>query len=131
MAEMPGGPFCAGNGIVWRAGPEHQAATATGEDTGTRMVKATMEEVLGEANLEKAKCRVRSNKGAPGVDGMTVDALGGFLESDRWRHIARELLAGRYRPQAVLGVEIPKPQGGTRQLGIPTVTDRLIQQAIL
>jgi RNA-directed DNA polymerase len=90
-----------------------------------------MEEVLRAENVEKALRRVRANKGAPGVDGMTVDELGEFLSSKGWQQIERALLEGQYKPQAVLGVEIPKPNGGKRQLGIPTVVDRLIQQAIL
>jgi RNA-directed DNA polymerase len=90
-----------------------------------------MEEVLRAENVEKARRRVKANKGAPGVDGMTVDELGEFLSSKGWQQIERALLEGQYKPQAVLGVEIPKPNGGKRQLGIPTVVDRLIQQAIL
>ncbi len=90
-----------------------------------------MEEVLRAENVEKAMRRVRTNKGAPGVDGMTVEELGECLLGKDWRQTERALLEGRYKPQAVLGVEIPKPNGGKRQLGIPTVMDRLIQQAIL
>jgi RNA-directed DNA polymerase len=90
-----------------------------------------MEEVLRAENVEKAVRRVKANKGAPGVDGMTVDELGEFLSGKGWLQIEGALLEGRYKPQAVLGVEIPKPNGGKRQLGIPTVVDRLIQQAIL
>lgn len=134
MAEMPEGPFDAGDGIAGRAGHKHQATAAGDEDTGTRtdvVTQVTMEEVLEAENIEKALRRVRSNKGSPGVDGMTVDELGRFLESDDWRQVEKALMEGRYRPQPVLGVEIPKPNGGKRQLGIPTVVDRLIQQAIL
>ena len=73
--------------------------------------------------------RVKSNKGAPGIDGMEVDELQPFLH-DGWAFIKADLLDGSYRPQAVRRVSIPKPNGGTRLLGIPTVLDRLIQQAI-
>lgn len=134
MAEMPERPFCAGSGTAGRVGHEHQATAAGGENTGARkdvVARVTMEEVLRAENVEKARRRVKANKGAPGVDGMTVDELGEFLSSKGWQQIERALLEGQYKPQAVLGVEIPKPNGGKRQLGIPTVVDRLIQQAIL
>lgn len=134
MAEMPERPFHAGEGIAGRVGHAHQTTAAGGEDTGTRkdvVAPVTMEEVLRDWNVEKARRQVKGNRGAPGVDGMTVDDLGEFLESKAWERTQRALLEGKYRPQAVLGVEIPKPGGGKRQLGIPTVIDRLIQQAIL
>ncbi len=134
MAEMPDRPFCAGGGTAWRAGHEHQASAAGDENTGARkdaVIPVTMEEVLRAENVDKAMRRVKTNKGAPGVDGMTVDELGEFLTGGGWSQIERALLEGRYKPQAVLGVEIPKASGGMRQLGIPTVVDRLIQQAIL
>jgi len=76
-----------------------------------------------------AYSRVMRNKGAPGVDSMPVTALKGYLQEE-WPRIREELLAGKYRPQPVRKVEIPKPGGGTRMLGIPTVLDRLIQQAV-
>ena len=134
MAEMPEGPDHAGEGVAGRAGHTHQTDAAGGENTGTRkdvVAPVTMEEVLRDRNVEKARRQVRSNRGAPGVDGMTVDELREFLDSETWEQIRKALLEGTYRPQAVLGVEIPKPNGGKRQLGIPTVIDRLIQQAIL
>jgi RNA-directed DNA polymerase len=89
-----------------------------------------MEAVVERENMKAALRRVRSNKGASGVDGMTVDGLIPFLR-EQWPRIKEELLEGRYRPQPVRGVEIPKPGGkGVRQLGIPTALDRLIQQAL-
>lgn len=88
-----------------------------------------MEAVVGRENMLAAFKRVRANKGAPGVDGMSVDGLWDYCRR-RWPRIKEELLEGRYQPQPVLGVEIPKPGGGVRQLGIPTVMDRLIQQAL-
>jgi RNA-directed DNA polymerase len=80
--------------------------------------------------MRRALKRVRANKGSPGVDGMTVQQLPEFLKT-HWPRIRQELREGSYQPQPVRRVEIPKPDGGKRQLGIPTVLDRLIQQAIL
>ncbi len=134
MAEKPERPFCAGVGNAGRVGNERQTTAAGDENTGTRkdmVVQVTMEEVLRDVNVEKALRRVKANRGVPGVDGMTVDDLGAYLSSPAWQQNKRALLEGQYTPQAVLGVEIPKPNGGKRQLGIPTVVDRLIQQAIL
>jgi group II intron reverse transcriptase/maturase len=88
-----------------------------------------MEKVVSRDNMMAAYSRVVSNKGAPGVDGMPVAALKGYLQEE-WPRLKEELLAGRYTPQPVRKVEIPKPGGGTRMLGIPTVLDRLIQQAM-
>lgn len=88
-----------------------------------------MKIVCSRDNLNRAYKRVKSNKGAAGVDGMTIDELGPYIKMHK-DEIVLSLLEGRYQPQAVKGVEIPKPKGGTRQLGIPTVLDRLVQQAI-
>ena len=88
-----------------------------------------MEAAVEGSNMRKAYGRVVANKGAAGVDGMSVADLGAYLR-DRWPRVKEDLLAGRYEPMAVLGVEIPKPSGGMRQLGIPTALDRLIQQAL-
>ena len=89
-----------------------------------------MEQVVAADNMRRALKRVRANKGSPGVDGMTVQQLPEFLK-DAWPRIRQALREGTYQPQPVRRVEIPKPDGGQRQLGIPTVVDRLIQQAIL
>jgi group II intron reverse transcriptase/maturase len=89
-----------------------------------------MEAVVAAANMRAALRRVRSNKGSPGVDGMTVGALEAHLR-DAWPKLREELLAGTYRPSPIRRVEIPKPDGGVRELGIPTVVDRLIQQSLL
>ena len=90
-----------------------------------------MEKVLHRENLRRALRRVITNKGAPGIDGMTVEFLTPYLK-ESWPRIREELTSGRYVPQPVRRVEIPKPEGkGTRTLGIPTVLDRFIQQAIL
>lgn len=88
-----------------------------------------MERVLARDNMFRALERVKDNKGAPGVDGVTVDQLEQYCR-DHWLRIKGELLAGTYKPQPVRRVEIPKPDGGVRNLGIPTVIDRLIQQAL-
>ena len=84
-----------------------------------------MERVLAPANLKCAYQRVVSNKGAPGADGMTVSDLAGYVKQ-YWPTLKTRLLAGEYHPQGVRAVEIPKPKGGTRQLGIPNVLDRLL-----
>lgn len=90
-----------------------------------------MEQVTEPANLNRAYARVMANKGAPGVDGMTVRQLGGWVRQHKQELIA-SLLDGSHQPQPVRGVQIPKPGGkGMRQLGIPTVVDRLVQQAML
>jgi RNA-directed DNA polymerase len=89
-----------------------------------------MEEVCERANLKDALRRVQANKGSPGVDGMTVDDLTGYLKQ-HWPTSREQLLNGTYEPQPVRRVEIPKPDGGVRKLGIPTVLDRFIQQAVL
>src|SRR5208337_755126 len=89
-----------------------------------------MEEVVERENLKEALRRVKANKGSPGVDGMTVHALPDHLK-EHWPAIREQLLSGTYEPQPVRRVEIPKPDGGVRKLGIPTVLDRLIQQAVM
>jgi RNA-directed DNA polymerase len=88
-----------------------------------------MEIICEWENIRRALQRVRSNKGAPGVDGMTVDQLPSYLRK-RWPQIKEDLLNGTYKPMLVRRKEIPKPQGGVRFLGIPTAMDRLIQQAV-
>ncbi len=88
-----------------------------------------MEEVLRRENLLAAHARVVANSGAPGVDGMTVHELMAYCR-EHWPRIRKELLSGTYQPRPVRKVEIPKPGGGVRMLGIPTVLDRMIQQAL-
>jgi RNA-directed DNA polymerase len=90
----------------------------------------TLEAVLERSNLLDAVRRVIRNAGSPGIDGMTVKALPGYLR-EAWPELKCSLLAGTYRPQPVRRVEIPKGSGGVRKLGIPTVLDRFIQQALL
>ena len=115
-SAAPGGT----EAIAARTGPEGPAAAC-----GPRM-----ETVVERDNLRKALRQVQRNKGAPGVDGMTVDDLAAFLK-DNWPEIRDRLLDGTYRPQPVRRVEIAKASGGSRPLGIPTVLDRFIQQAVL
>ena len=89
-----------------------------------------MEEVCERENCRQALARVKANKGSPGMDGMTVQQLPEFLKQ-HWPVIREQLLSGTYVPQPVRRVEIPKPDGGVRKLGIPTVLDRFIQQAAM
>jgi len=89
-----------------------------------------MEEVLERQHLMRALKRVRKNKGSAGIDGMTVDELPDWLR-EHWPRVREEILAGTYQPAPVRWATIPKPDGGERELGIPTVLDRLIQQALL
>jgi RNA-directed DNA polymerase len=89
-----------------------------------------MEEVCGRENCKQALQRVKANKGSAGVDGMTVQQLPECLKQ-HWPAIREQLLSGTYKPQPVRRVEIPKPDGGVRKLGIPTVLDRFIQQAMM
>jgi len=89
-----------------------------------------MEEVCERENLRRAWQRVRRNKGSPGVDGMTIDDARDHLR-EHWPDIRSQLIAGTYQPLPVKRVEIPKPDGGIRMLGVPCVVDRLIQQALL
>jgi RNA-directed DNA polymerase len=100
-------------------GPESPAST-----------NRLMEEVCERENLKEALRRVKANKGSPGVDGMTVGGITDYLKQ-HWPAIREQLLSGTYAPQPVRRVEIPKPDGGVRKLGIPSVLDRFIQQAVM
>lgn len=102
-------------------------ATRGNERSGTGCL---MEEVVEKANLKAALKRVRQNKGGPGIDAMTVGELTEYLKRE-WERIRGELLSGKYQPQPVRRKTIPKAGGGERELGIPTVLDRFIQQALL
>jgi RNA-directed DNA polymerase len=105
------------------------AVGASGRRTPVREERR-MERVVERGNLLAALRRVKRNGGSPGSDGRTVEELPGYLR-EHWPQIREALLAGTYRPQPVKRVEIPKPGGGVRQLGVPTVVDRFIQQALL
>jgi len=115
--------------------PRGQASGASSTTAGSSPSRPEaderlMEMIVSRENMMAALRRVVANKGAPGIDAMTVTHLKPYLTA-HWSRIREELLAGRYRPAPVRGVEIPKPGGkGMRQLGIPTVLDRLIQQAM-
>jgi RNA-directed DNA polymerase len=98
-------------------------------DGGSHRVSATMEALVSAENMRKAYQRVVSNKGSAGIDGMQVEDLKDYLQA-KWEEIKKMLLDSKYYPQAVKSVKIPKPGGGERELGIPTVLDRLIQQAL-
>ena len=99
-------------------------------DTGCSGASDLMERVLSRPNLQAALKRVRQNKGSPGIDGMSVEELPDYLR-EHWPVLRDQLLAGRYQPQAVKRQLIPKSGGGMRELGIPSVLDRFIQQALL
>jgi len=107
---------------------ERQAFTAT--DQARALTKHLMEEVIDRDNLNRAYRQVKANRGAPGADGMTIAAAADWIAEHKEELIA-SVLDGSYQPGPVRGVQIPKPGGGMRQLGIPTVIDRLVQQAIL
>ena len=121
---------------------EHRGEAPKGLDGGTESHTAKrgtespaigeqlMEEVCGRENCKQALARVKANKGSPGVDGITVHELPEYLKQ-HWPAIRERLLSGTYVPQPVKRVEIPKPDGGVRKLGIPTVLDRFIQQAVM
>jgi RNA-directed DNA polymerase len=115
-------PAAAGEGTV--------PCTATDGAESLVVSGGAMEAVVARDNVRQALAQVRRNKGAPGVDRQSVDDLVLHLK-DHWPEIKTQLLAGAYRPSPVRRVEIPKPTGGTRSLGIPTVLDRFIQQAVL
>jgi len=107
-----------------------EEARPAGHDTGCLGASDLLERVLSRPNLQAALKRVRQNKGSPGIDGMSVEDLPDYLR-ENWVVLREQLLAGSYQPRAVRRHEIPKSGGGVRELGIPTVLDRFIQQALL
>ena len=122
-------------GRVAVAGGEAVRATISDEACGPRHEignagSALLLAALTRENLQQAFKRVRANKGAAGVDGLEINETAQYLVT-AWPAIREQLLLGTYRPSPVRRVTIPKPDGGERELGIPTVTDRLIQQALL
>ncbi len=122
------------SGEAAKAAVRVEASTAGGGNgrlgTHEEQRHGLMELAVERQNCLAALRRVRSNKGSPGIDGMTVEELASYLKGN-WLRIREDLLAGRYRPQPVRRVTIPKPGGGERMLGIPTVLDRFIQQILL
>jgi RNA-directed DNA polymerase len=117
-----------GEGGTGTAGNE-EPQTFTALNRERALASDLMEQICERYNLNRAYKRVKGNKGAAGIDGMTVDELYPWLQEHK-DELVESLLDGRYEPQPVLGVEVPKAGGGMRQLGIPTVVDRLVQQAI-
>jgi RNA-directed DNA polymerase len=113
-----------------RSGVSEVSQASTAQEQQRALTRHLMEAVASSSNLNQAYKRVKANKGAAGVDGMSVSELLPWIKLHRERLIA-SLLDGSYQPKTVRGVEIPKAGGGVRQLGIPTVVDRLVQQAIL
>ena len=109
---------------------EVRQTSAAGKEEASSETTMLMKQVVERENLKRALRRVLANKGAPGIDGMTVEELTPHLKV-HWPRLRGELLEGRYVPKSVRAVDIPKPGGGTRRLGVPTVLDRFIQQAVL
>src|SRR5215472_5511329 len=112
------------------AGEETESSVATNGPQSPARTDRLMEEVCERENLKEALRQVKAKKGSAGVDGMSVLALSDYLRR-HWLTIREQLLNGTYEPQPGRRVEIPKPEGGVRRLGIPTVLDRLIQQAVM
>jgi len=112
------------------AGQGTESFAAKRRTESPAITERLMEEVCERENCKQALRRVKANKGSPGVDGMTVDQLPGYLKQ-HWSTIREQLRNGTYKPQPVKRVDIPKPDGGMRKLGIPTVLDRFIQQAVM
>ena len=109
--------------------PQDELAPGLSGQPESIQPQALLAQVLDRANLQRALKQVRQNQGAPGIDGMSVDELPEYLRH-HWPEIRAQLVAGSYRPKPVKRVEIPNPDGKTRPLGIPTVLDRFIQQAV-
>ena len=105
------------------------AQSVGGQEVGEQDGAGLLERILSRDNLNRAYKRVRANKGAPGIDGMTIEEALPWLREHR-EELLESIRQGKYKPQPVRRKEIPKPDGGVRKLGIPTVIDRIIQQAI-
>jgi RNA-directed DNA polymerase len=128
--QKPGQPGCSvgGGGEAEPAAERDEATLARCDREG--LGRDLLTQALARENLVLAWKRVKANKGSAGVDGLTIAETAAYLKT-HWSRIREELHTGRYRPQPVRRVQIPKSGGGWRELGIPTVTDRLIQQAML
>jgi len=107
-----------------------EARMAEGKAESPAEADRLMEEILDPENLKEALKRVKANKGSAGIDRMTVEMVSDYLKK-HWPEIREQMLSGTYKPQPVLRVEIPKPDGGVRKLGIPVVVDRFLQQAVM
>ena len=125
--------YLGNEGCPQRNSAEHEeyagARSADGRETEEADGADLLERILSRDNLNRAYKRVKANKGAPGIDGMTVEDALPWLREHR-EELLNQIRSGKYKPQAVRRKEIPKPDGGVRKLGIPTVVDRIIQQAI-
>src|SRR5580692_9864801 len=118
-------------GEAREAGREETESLSTANDPESPVnTNRLMEEVCERENLKEALRRVKANQGSAGVDGITVSGISDYLKQ-HWPAIREQLLNGTYEPKPVKRVEIPKPDGGVRKLSIPTVLDRLIQQAVM
>jgi RNA-directed DNA polymerase len=113
-----------------RTGASEERQTPPVSDKKRALTQDLMERVASLANLSEVVLRAMRNQGEAGADGMTVRDLKLWMAS-HWRELQGQLLSGTCRPQPVRGVQIPKPGGGMRQLGIPTVADRMVQKALL
>ncbi|EMI22924.1 RNA-directed DNA polymerase (Reverse transcriptase), partial [Rhodopirellula maiorica SM1] len=118
---------------------DHAAANIPTDDSDLAAIEKSalgddaynlMEAIVDEVNMEMAWARVKANRGAPGPDGLTVEDFPEWF-APRWQNIRRQLLDGTYRPEPVRRKTILKPDGGTRELGIPNLLDRVIQTAIV
>jgi RNA-directed DNA polymerase len=128
-STLEGGPK--GSGEAGSEAAPSEGGNPFSANEGARALTSNlMERVCEPSNLRKACQRVKGNKGAPGVDGMSVEAALDWLRTNK-DNFTQSLLEGSYQPSPIRGVDIPKPNGGTRELGIPTVVDRIVQQAIL
>lgn len=124
------GAGCSGRNPAAASDGAESAAAARGRTKAEVATEALMEQVVERGNMWAAYERVLRNKGAPGADGMRVEDLKAWLQA-HWPAVRAALLAGRYLPREVRAVDIPKPHGGVRTLGVPSVVDRLVQQALL
>jgi RNA-directed DNA polymerase len=124
------GAGCSGRNPAAASDGAESAAAARGRTKAEAATEGLMEQVVDRGNMWAAYERVLRNKGAPGADGMRVEDLKAWLQA-RWPAVKAALLAGSYLPREVRAVDIPKLQGGVRTLGVPTVVDRLVQQALL
>ncbi|EMJ7025673.1 group II intron reverse transcriptase/maturase [Escherichia coli] len=131
LRQKPGNPgrIVGSEGEARAVSSRDEALSASHDPEGLGRADL-LQQVLSRENMVEAWKRVKANKGSAGADGLTIEQTVEHLKT-RWPYIREALLNGTYRPQPVRRVEIPKPTGGTRELGIPTVTDRLIQQALL
>jgi RNA-directed DNA polymerase len=124
------GAGCDGQNPAAASNGAESATAARGRTKAEVATEGLMEQVVERGNMWRAYERVLRNKGAPGADGMRVEDLKAWLQVN-WPSAKKALLAGSYLPREVRAVDIPKPQGGVRTLGVPSVVDRLIQQALL